>query len=146
MVPEAPVEPTEHGLVPKGEGWFVVSAREARWLERPGRGLRCGFEGEPEFAQLGVSLYVLDAGEPIGMYHWEADQEGFLVLDGEGLLLVEGEERPLERWDFVHCPPGTDHMIVGAGERGCVVLAVGSRNGNVYTGDLTGAIYRVKAG
>jgi hypothetical protein len=45
MVPEAPLEPTEHGLVPKGNGWFVLNAREARWLERPGRGLRCPFEG-----------------------------------------------------------------------------------------------------
>jgi uncharacterized cupin superfamily protein len=127
MVPETPLERTEHGLVPERDGWFVVNAREARWLERPGRGLRCGFEGEPEFAQLGVSLYVLGPDEPIGMYHWEADQEDFLVLDGEALLIVEGEERPLARWDFVHCPAGTNHIIVGAGERRCVVLAVGAR-------------------
>ena len=127
MIPEAPLERTEHGLVPAGEGWFVLNARETRWRERPGRGLRCEFEGEREFPQLGVSLYVLEPGEPIGMYHWEADQEGFLMLDGEAILLVEGEERPLARWDFVHCPPRTNHMIVGAGERGCVVLAVGSR-------------------
>jgi hypothetical protein len=39
-------------------------------------------------------------GEPIGMYHWEANQEDFLVLS-EALLLVEGEERPLRQWDFV---------------------------------------------
>ena len=61
------------------------------------------------------------------MYHWEADQEDFLVLDGEALLLVEGEERPLRRWDFVHCPPETDHCIVGAGKRRCVVLGLGAR-------------------
>ena len=127
MVPEAPLEQTEHGLVPEREGWFVVNAREARWLERPGRGMRCGFEGDTEFPQLGVSLFVLAPGEPIGMYHWEPDQEDFLVLDGEALLIVEGEERPLRQWDFVHCPAGADHIIVGAGERECVVLAVGAR-------------------
>jgi uncharacterized cupin superfamily protein len=140
VVPEAPLERTEHGLVPAGDGWFVVNARGARWLERPGRGLRCGFEGEAAFPQLGVSLCVLDAGEPIGMYHWEADQEDFLVLDGEALLIVEGEERPLARWDFVHCPAGTNHIIVGAGERGCVVLAVGARE-NAARGEWGG--YRV---
>jgi uncharacterized cupin superfamily protein len=70
---------------------------------------------------------VLAPGEPIGMYHWEADQEDFLVLSGEALLLVEGEERPLRRWDFVHCPAYTNHMIVGAGEGVCAVLAVGAR-------------------
>jgi uncharacterized cupin superfamily protein len=127
MVPEAPLERTEHGLVPKSEGWFVVNASRARWRERPGRGLRCAFEGGPRFPQIGVSLYVLEPGEPMGMYHWEADQEDFLVLDGEALLVVEGEERPLQPWDFVHCPAGTNHVILGAGERACVVLAVGAR-------------------
>jgi uncharacterized cupin superfamily protein len=90
--------------------------------------LRCTFEGEREFPQIGISLYVLMPDEPIGMYHWEADQEDFLVLEGTALLIIEGEERPLERWDFVHCPAGTEHMIVGAGERACVVVAVGARD------------------
>jgi uncharacterized cupin superfamily protein len=134
MVPEAPLEPTAHGLVPKGDGWFVLNAREARWRERKGRGLRCVFEGEPDFPQLGISLYVLGPGEPIGMYHWEADQEDFLVLDGEALLIVEGEERPLRQWDFVHCPPGAQHIIVGAGARPCVVLAVGARDRSTGSG------------
>ena len=76
------------------------------------------------------------------MYHWEADTEDFLVLLGEALLIVEGEERPLRRWDFVHCPPRTQHMIVGAGSGPCVVLAIGARahigedcNGGAYTVD-----------
>src|SRR5262249_22752250 len=58
---------------------------------------------------------------------WEADQEDFLVLAGEALLVVEGQERPLRQWDFVHCPPGTNHTIVGAGDGPCIVLAVGAR-------------------
>jgi uncharacterized cupin superfamily protein len=139
-VAEAPLRQTQHGLVPEGDGWFVVNARQARWLERPGRGLRCGFEGEQAFPQLGVSLFVLGPGEPIGMYHWEPDQEDFLVLDGEALLIVEGQERRLERWDFVHCPAGADHIIVGAEDRGCVVLAVGART-NSAPGNRGG--YRV---
>jgi uncharacterized cupin superfamily protein len=127
MVPEAPLEETEHGLVPRGDGWFVLNAREAQWRHEEGRTAICSFEGEPEFAQLGIHLHLLGPGEPMAMYHWEADQEDFLVLSGEALLLVEGEERPLRRWDFVHCPPGTEHVIVGAGTAPCVVLAVGAR-------------------
>jgi uncharacterized cupin superfamily protein len=127
MVPEAPLRQTEHGLVPAGDGWFVLNARDARWHDRPGRGLRCRFEGDPPFAQVGVSLYVLAPGEPIGMYHWEADQEDFLVLDGEARLIVEGEERPLRRWDLVHCPARTRHIVVGAGDGPCVVLGLGAR-------------------
>ena len=78
-------------------------------------------------SDLGVSLYVLAPGEPIGMYHWEADQEDFLVLSGEALLIIEGEERPLRQWDFVHCPAETKHIIVGSGNARCVVVAVGAR-------------------
>src|SRR5919197_1166210 len=108
-------------------GWFVVNAREVQWRRRPGRGYSLPFEGSTEFPQLGISLYVLGPGEPIGMYHWESNQEDFLVLSGEALLLVEGQERPLREWDFVHCPHGTKHVILGAGEGPCVVFAVGAR-------------------
>jgi uncharacterized cupin superfamily protein len=119
---------TGHGLVPVGEGWFVVNARDARWHERPGRGALCTFEGDPEFPQVGINLQALAPGEPMSMYHWEADQEDFLVLSGEALLLVEGEELPLRAWDFVHCPAGANHAIVGAGPGPCLVLAVGVRD------------------
>ncbi len=132
MVPESRLESTEHGLVPKGDGWFVLNAREARWYHGPGRSAICGFEGELEgeqdFSQLGINLSVLEPGEPKAMYHWEADQEDFLVLAGEALLIVEGEERPLRQWDLAHCPAGTKHVIVGAGEAPCLVLAVGARD------------------
>ncbi len=131
MVPEAPLEQTEHGLVPKGEGWFVVNARDAVWRHGAGRGAICFFEGDADFRQLGINLNALGPGEPMSMYHWEADQEDFLVLAGEALLIVEGEERPLRQWDFVHCPPEARHTIVGAGDGPCLVLAVGARDRSV---------------
>jgi uncharacterized cupin superfamily protein len=126
MVPEAPLERTQYGLHAAGEGWFVLNAREARWRDRPERGYSLPFGGATEFPQYVVNLFVLGPGEPIGMYHWEADQEDFLVVSGEALLLVEGEERPLRQWDFVHCPPGTNHIIIGAGDTPCVVVAIGA--------------------
>jgi uncharacterized cupin superfamily protein len=99
-VPEAPLEETEFGLVPKGTGWFVLNAREATWVDAEGRGALCTFEGktlggEADFSQLGINVRILRPGEPMSMYHWEADQEDFLVLSGEALAIVEGEERPL---------------------------------------------------
>jgi uncharacterized cupin superfamily protein len=133
MIPEAALVASEAGLVPASGGWFVMNAREARWIERPGRGVNLPFTGwtdveaETYFPQLGIALCVLGPGEPIGMYHWEADQEDFLVLSGEAVLIVEGQERRLRQWDFVHCPPRTEHMIVGAGGGPCTILAVGAR-------------------
>ena len=134
MVPEAPLEETGAGLVPAGEGWFVLNAREARWRHRPGRGESLSFTGatdfeaETYFPQVGVNVFVLAPGDAMAMYHGEADQEDFLVLSGEALLIVEGQERSLRQWDFVHCPPHTRHVIIGAGEGPCAVLAIGARD------------------
>lgn len=123
------VESEDGGLVPEGEGWFVLNAREASWLDGD-LGRYCGFEGRgARFPQLGLNLNVLRPGEPMTMYHRESRQEGFLVLRGECLLVVEGEERTLRRWDFFHCPAGVAHAIVGAGGEPSLVLAVGARTG-----------------
>jgi uncharacterized cupin superfamily protein len=117
------------GLVPEGEGWFVVNARDARWWRHEAFGSATTFENEEEapFKQLGINIQVLEPGQPNCMYHGENAQEDFLVLFGEGLLLVEGEERPIKQWDFVHCPPWTQHVFVGAGEGPCGILMIGRR-------------------
>jgi uncharacterized cupin superfamily protein len=127
MVPEASMNTTEHGLVPAGDGWYVLNGRDARWYYVAGRGAFCDFEGDNDFPQIGINVQVFEPGEAMAMYHWEADQEDFLVVAGEALLIIEGEERPLRQWDFVHCPTGAKHTIVGAGEDPCIVVAVGAR-------------------
>jgi uncharacterized cupin superfamily protein len=137
-VPDVPPRTTKYGLVHDGDGWFVLNARESRWRDYGPLGAVCNFEGKRPFKQLGLNVNVLQPGEPMGMYHRESHQEGFLVLAGECLLLVEGEERPLKAWDFFHCPGGTAHMIVGAGDGPSYVLAVGARGGRkgiVYLAD-----------
>jgi uncharacterized cupin superfamily protein len=128
VVPEAPQEDSEHGRVATGEGWFVLNAQDAPWWERPGRGFYCEFEGKTDFPQYGINITVLGPGEPMSMYHWEADQEDFLVVAGEAVLIVEGEQRPLRQWDLAHCPAGTEHTIVGAGDGPCVVVCTGARD------------------
>ncbi len=127
MAPPAPLQPTPDGLVPAADGWFVVNARDARWHHAEGRSAYVDFEGEPGFAQLGINLSVLEPGAAMSRYHWEKDQEDFLVLAGEPVLVIDGEERGLRPWDLVHCPPGTPHVIVGAGRGQSIVLAVGAR-------------------
>ena len=139
VVDQARLVQTERGLFPEGDGWFVLNARQAEWWTlRTGGGALCDFEGEPRFPQLGINLTRLEPGEPMTMYHWEVDQEDFLVLSGEALLVIEGEERAIRQWDFVHCPPATNHAIIGAGAAPCLLLAVGGR-GNRSTGMEWGA-------
>jgi uncharacterized cupin superfamily protein len=116
------------GSKPAGDGWFVVGAREAEWLHNERFGAGVTFEGADRFAHYGINVQVLWPGQPNGYYHAEEGQEDFLILSGECLLLIEGEERRLGAWDFVHCPPGTRHIFVGAGDGPCAFLGVGARN------------------
>src|SRR6059058_2910348 len=109
--------------------WFVRNARDARWKENE-LGATCEFEEDGvHFEELGINLTSLRPGQPMTMYHREAYQEAFLILRGECLLIVEGQEVPLKQWDFFHCPADVPHAIVGAGERTSHVLAVGNRVG-----------------
>jgi len=133
-VAEAPLRMTRNGLVVDGEGWFVVNARDSRWRDEGPLGSYCTFEGKRRFPQLGINVSVLEPGERLGMCHRENGQEGFLVLAGECTLIVEGEERPLSRWDFFHCPSGTEHVIVASASQSAVVLAVGARGRGVGGG------------
>src|SRR5918992_4952031 len=105
-VPEAPLEQSEVGLYLAGEGWFVLNSREALWVESEGRGATLPYEARTDFPQIGIRLYVLSPGEPMAMYHWEADQEDFLVLSGEPLLIVEGQERPCGNGTSCTAPSG----------------------------------------
>lgn len=136
---EARLEPVESGLAPASEGWFVVNARDSAWVRNEAFGARCVFEASPRvvvgsdveprrFPQVGINLAVIMPGEQSGLYHSETDQEDMLVLHGECILRIEGEERRLTAWDFVHCPPGTAHNFVGAGDGPCVIFMVGARS------------------
>jgi uncharacterized cupin superfamily protein len=106
--------------------WFVRNLRDMKWWDRGPRGFVTDLVDDDD-AQLGVNLFVLGPGEPMSMYHWEADQEDFLVLSGEALLIVDNEERPLRKWDFFHCPPNIPHTIVGVGSGSAAILAIGAR-------------------
>jgi uncharacterized cupin superfamily protein len=136
---EARLVDTDSGLVPQDDGWFVINVRDVAWMRHDYFGARCNFEADGRLAserpdlhvqqhpQLGIRLHVLEPGHPSTMYHRESHQEDFLVLSGECLLIVEGEERPLRTWDFVHCAPNTTHAFVGGGDGPCVILMVGAR-------------------
>ena len=124
---EASLRETETGLVPEGAGWFVLNLRDASWSTFEGGGTWVDFGAEGVRQQIGVGVHVLMPGDAPGRYHAESDQEGFLVLAGECVLIVEGEERRLRQWDYFHCPPGTAHITVGASEEPCAIFMLGAR-------------------
>ena len=125
---EAKVIPTENGDVATGEGWFVLNLTRAAWTHHASAGTYCVFEPEDvPFGHYGINVHIVMPGQANGRYHEESNQEDFLVLHGECIAIVEGQERRLKQWDFLHCPPGTRHIFVGTGDGPCAILMVGAR-------------------
>jgi mannose-6-phosphate isomerase-like protein (cupin superfamily) len=123
-VPQAPLDDGS----PAGPGWFVVNLdgapagtheRAGIWTELDTR--------EAPFEDYGINVHVVQPGQPNAMYHAENRQEDFLVLYGECIAIIEDTEQHLRTWDFVHCPRGTRHVFVGAGDGPCAILMVGAR-------------------
>ena len=128
-VEEASSEETPYGRYITSEGWFVLNLADALAVRNEEKG-GASYPLEPReqpFADVGVHVGVLWPGDPTALYHSEGVQEGFLVLQGECTLVVEEEERPLRQWDYFHCPAGTRHVFVGAGDGPCAILAIGAR-------------------
>lgn len=126
-MPEAAIVATDAGLVPVGKGWFVLNLLAAAWERKGEFGVRCRVEApDMRFPRFGIAMHVLEPGQPNALYHAEETQEGFLVLAGECRVIVEGQERDLCQWDYLHCPPNTPHVIAGAGDEPCVILMVGA--------------------
>jgi uncharacterized cupin superfamily protein len=126
-VPEAKLTRTDAGLQPEGDGWYVLNVSDMPTGGRNESGYWHDFEGDGEFPHFGINIQVLQPGQPNCKYHAEEAQEDFLVLSGECIFIVEGEERRLRQWDFAHAPPWTDHVFVGAGDGPCAILMVGAR-------------------
>jgi uncharacterized cupin superfamily protein len=123
------MEETPFGLNPAAEGWFVLNRADAlavRNEEKGGAIYPLEPRGGP-FTDFGVNVHVVWPGEPNALYHSEGVREAFLVLSGECMLIVEEQERPLRQWDFFHCPAGTRHIFVGAGDGPCAILMIGAR-------------------
>jgi uncharacterized cupin superfamily protein len=126
---EAKIEETETGLQPADDGWWILNASEIGWATVEGHGIWSSFESpKARSPLLGIGIHILEPGETPGFYHTESNQEGFLVLSGECLAIVEGQERRMGPWDYLHCPPGTAHITIGAGDGPCAILMVGTRD------------------
>jgi uncharacterized cupin superfamily protein len=108
--------------------WFIVNVADSPAMGEPRVGKWVTFERpDEEFPHYGINIHVVQPGQPNGRYHAESAQEDFLVLHGECIAIVEGEELRMRQWDFLHCPPGTNHILVGAGSGPCAILMVGAR-------------------
>ncbi len=128
-IPEASLRDAGAGLVPDGEGWFIVNVADSQGMRTDMLGAGAMFEEGvgARFEDFGINIRRLQPGQPSARYHREEAEEAFLVLDGECVAIVEDSERTMRKGDFLFAPPGTAHVIVGAGDGPSTVLMVGSR-------------------
>jgi uncharacterized cupin superfamily protein len=113
--------------------WFTASLADADAMQHSHLGTAYLFgESRPRelFEDYGINVRVVEPGNPTALYHSETAEETFLVLAGECLAIVDDEEVALRQWDFLHCPPGTAHVLIGAGDGPCTILMVGGRRGD----------------
>jgi mannose-6-phosphate isomerase-like protein (cupin superfamily) len=86
---------------------FDVDAVKRRLAERGG-----GYEVVHESARLEIGVYVLVAPEPDRQQPHE-DDEVYIVLEGSGVLDVEGTPVELREGHAVFVPSGADHRFSG---------------------------------
>jgi len=71
-----------------------------------------GYEIVHESAGLEIGVYVLVAPEP-DRQQPHADDEVYIVLEGSGVLEVEGKELDLREGHSVFVPAGAEHRFTG---------------------------------
>ena len=84
---------------------FEISAAQRRLREAAG-----GYEVVHESAGLEVGVYVLVAPEADRQQPHE-DDELYVVLEGTGVLQVEGQEVPVREGSAVFVEAGADHRF-----------------------------------
>jgi mannose-6-phosphate isomerase-like protein (cupin superfamily) len=83
-----------------------------------------GYEIVHESPGLEIGVYVLVAPEP-DRQQPHADDEVYVVLEGRGVLTVEGESVEVSEWKAAFVPAGADHRFTGY--EGLSVLVVFAR-------------------
>ena len=102
-VPEANLEPSEGGLVVQTDGWVRCDVATCVG-DKPGAGRRCVFAevGDVSFPGSVVHPSRGRAAWPVreGATTARTTRRIFLVLQGECIALIEGEEADRKAWDF----------------------------------------------
>jgi uncharacterized cupin superfamily protein len=78
--------------------------------------------------RIGVNIDVVRPGERSTKFHWHhEEEEGFLILDGTGVLMVGDEAHRVGPGDFFAKPEGPDrpHQFVNDGDRDLRILTIG---------------------
>jgi mannose-6-phosphate isomerase-like protein (cupin superfamily) len=108
----------------------LVQAIEVEAVRRRLAAGRGGYEIVHSSPGLEVGVYVLVAPEP-DHQSAHSDDELYVVLEGRGVLTIEGESMPVEEGAAAFVPAGADHRFTGY--EGLSVLVIFARRGGQPT-------------
>ena len=77
-----------------------------------------------ESSRLLVGLNAFEPGQKHALHAHAGQDKVYLVLDGDGLFLLEGRELPMKAGDLLVAPEGIAHGVRNSGNRRLLVLAM----------------------
>ena len=111
--------------------WFIRNIAEVKWREFPDHhgGALSKPLVMPETAGSRHIDYRISMYQPMAhvkLHRHKAQEQVYHVIEGEGLMEIDGEKHVVRRHDFIFLPPGVDHSIENTGLVDLVFLVVTS--------------------
>jgi mannose-6-phosphate isomerase-like protein (cupin superfamily) len=108
---------------------FIRNIAEVPWKEYPGH-----FGGalskplvDPEASESRLIDHRISCYQPmahVAPHTHEIQEQVYHVLDGEGMMEIDGKRRVVRRHDFVFIPPGVEHALYNSGLVDLVFLVI----------------------
>ena len=70
------------------------------------------------------AVITLEPGNTVGEHLHDTDSEVFFILEGEAVMLEDGQRYPVSAGDIEYCPQGHSHGLEPAGDKPVVFLAL----------------------
>jgi mannose-6-phosphate isomerase-like protein (cupin superfamily) len=111
--------------------WFIRNIAEVPWKEFPnhfGGALSKPLVG-PETGGSRRIDYRISMYQPmahVALHAHKVQEQVYHVLEGEGLMEIDGRRRVVRKHDVIFLPPGVEHSIANSGLGDLVFLVVTS--------------------
>ncbi|MEP9377535.1 cupin domain-containing protein [Aquabacter sp. CN5-332] len=110
-------------------GWSIRNIAEVPWLEFPNH-----FGGalskplvQPGTAPTKLLDYRISMYQPmahVAVHSHKVQEQIYHVIDGEGLMEIDGKSYVVRKHDVIYLPPGVSHNIANSGLTDLVFLVV----------------------
>lgn len=94
----------------------VVRREEVENLQRaPGVSVASSITKEMGATEISSGITTFQAGSS-NTTHYHNSEESVIVIEGEGILMINGEENHVRQYDAAFITPGTHHRLINTGE------------------------------